>query len=301
MKTLVSVIVPTYNRWPMLGEAIESVLGQSFKGFELIVVDDGSEDGTAQNLMKYSSELRVLSQPRRGVAGARNVGARSSSGRYLAFLDSDDLWQPKKLEIQVGFMEGRPEAQICQTEEVWMRRGQRVNPRKKHRKPSGDIFRASLDLCLVSPSAVMVTRDLFQKVGGFDEAFSVCEDYDLWLRIAVDTPVYLIPDPLVLKRGGHQDQLSRSTWGLDRFRVLAIKKLLDTGLQGEKRMWAIGVLAKKVAVLAHGARKRGKEDEALIYERLLSEFIGEIGYGRPGDCCLRRSEGLAQTDSRSVA
>lgn len=301
MKSLVSVIIPTYNRWPMLGEAVESVLGQSFKGFELIVVDDGSEDGTARHLKRYSTDLRLLSQPRRGVAAARNLGARFSRGRYLAFLDSDDLWQPKKLEIQLAFMEARPAVRICQTEEIWIRRGRRVNPRKKHGKPSGDIFRASLDLCLVSPSATMMTKDLFHGVGGFDEAFPVCEDYDLWLRIAVNTPVHLIPDPLVLKRGGHLDQLSRSTWGIDRFRVRAIKKLLDAGLRGEKRAWAIEALAKKVAVLAKGARKRRKEDKALAYEGLLTEFIEEMNHGEPGDCRLRRGEGFAQTDSRSLA
>ena len=171
MKPHVSVIIPTYNRRQMLGDTVESVLSQSFKGFELIVVDDGSEDCTAEHLSKYGSSLRVISQPRRGVAAARNLGVRCSSGRYLAFLDSDDLWKPKKLEVQVTYMEELPEVQICQTEEIWIRNGVRVNPKKKHRKPSGDIFRPSLDLCLISPSAVMMTRELFKRVGGFDEGF----------------------------------------------------------------------------------------------------------------------------------
>ncbi|MBI2350389.1 MAG: glycosyltransferase, partial [Deltaproteobacteria bacterium] len=252
MQPLVSVIIPTHNRWPVLCDAIQSVLGQSYKGFELIVVDDGSQDGTADHLRRYGPRLRFFSQHRRGVAAARNLGVRCARGRYLAFLDSDDLWQPKKLEVQLAFMEARPEAQICQTEEIWIRYGRRVNPKRRHRKPSGDIFRASLDLCLVSPSAVMMTRELFERVGGFDETFIVCEDYDLWLRVSVDTPVYLIPDPLVLKRGGHKDQLSRSTWGLDRFRVMAIKKLLKSELSYEKREWVMEVLRKKTAILAHG-------------------------------------------------
>lgn len=274
MTPLVSVIVPTYNRRAMLRDAIESVLGQSYKGFELIVVDDGSQDGTVESLQKYGSSLCVLSQPRRGVAAARNLGSRSSSGRFLAFLDSDDLWQPKKLEVQVAFMEAHPEVRICQTEEIWIRRGVRVNPRRRHRKPSGDIFRASLDLCLVSPSSVMMTRELFERVGGFDEAFTVCEDYDLWLRVAVDTPVPLIPVPLVIKRGGREDQLSRSTWGLDRFRALALCKLLRAGIQGERRRWVLETLARKVAILAKGARKRGKEDEAAIYAAIMAQFSG---------------------------
>lgn len=281
MPSLVSIVIPTYNRWPMVRDAVESVLGQNYKQFELIVVDDGSQDKTVENLESYGSALRVISQSQRGVAAARNLGVRSSSGRYLSFLDSDDLWQPRKLETQVAFMDAAPEVQISQTEEIWIRKGVRVNPKKRHRKPSGDIFRASLDLCLVSPSAVMMTRELFERVGGFDETFTVCEDYDLWLRVAVDTPVPLIPVPLVLKRGGREDQLSRSTWGLDRFRVLALRKLLrsglsacpaQVGLRGEKRRWVMEALANKVAVLVQGARKRGKEGEALGYESILAQF-----------------------------
>lgn len=272
MSSLVSVIIPTYNRWPMVREAVESVLGQSLKGSELIVVDDGSGDGTVEGLRRYGSALRLLCQSRRGVAAARNLGVRSCSGRYLAFLDSDDLWRPAKLEVQLSFMESRPEAQICQTEEVWMRRGSRVNPRKRHRKPSGDIFRPSLELCLVSPSAVMMTRELFERAGGFDESLPVCEDYDLWLRVALAAPVHLIPEPLVVKRGGREDQLSRSVWGMDRFRILALHKLLRAGLSGERRRWVLEVLAKKVAILAQGARKRGREEEAEGYEKVLSDF-----------------------------
>jgi len=283
---LVSVILPTYNRWPMLSDAIGSVLGQSYKGFELIVVDDGSQDKTLENLGRYGPALRVISQSRRGVATARNVGVIWACGDYLAFLDSDDLWKPRKLEVQVAFMEERPEVQICQTEEIWMRRGVQVNPKKRHRKPSGDIFRRSLDLCLVSPSSVMMTKELFERVGGFDESFTVCEDYDLWLRVAVDNPVPLIPAPLVVKRGGHEDQLSRSTWGLDRFRVLALQKLLRSGIQGEKRRWVLEALARKVAILTQGARKRGKEDEAATYEAIMAQFSDPHPYPLPGRDCV---------------
>lgn len=275
MNPLVSVIVPTYNRWPMVTEAVDSVLGQSMGDFELIVVDDGSEDGTAEKLASYGASLSVISQPRRGVAAARNLGVSRSSGRYIAFLDSDDLWLPKKLEAQLGFMESRPGIEICQTEEIWLRQGVRVNPKARHRKPSGDIFRRSLELCLVSPSAVMMTRSLFDRSGGFDESFPVCEDYELWLRIAVNHRVPLLPVPLVIKRGGHPGQLSRSVWGLDRFRILALRKLIRSGLAGERRRWAVQVLARKVGIVAGGARKRGKEDEARKYEAILAEFSSE--------------------------
>jgi len=273
---LVSVIIPTFDRRSMVGYAVESVLKQSYTRYELIVVDDGSKDGSVERLQRYGSRVTLLSQPHCGVAAARNSGARWSGGRYLAFLDSDDLWHPSKLETQVDFMGRNPGVQICQTEEIWVRNGVRVNPKKRHHKPSGDIFRASLELCLVSPSAVMMTRELFMRLGGFDETFDVCEDYDLWLRIAVDTPVPLISEPLVVKRGGHGDQLSRSTWGLDRFRILALEKLLRSGLRGEKRRWAMEVLVGKVAILAQGARKRGRESEAQGYERILAGVVGRI-------------------------
>jgi GT2 family glycosyltransferase len=258
----------------MLQEAIDSVLAQRYRPFESIVVDDGSDDGTTEEIeRKYSHAVRVVSQPHRGVAAARNLGVRNSAGAYLAFLDSDDTWRPGKIEAQVAFMRRNSRAEICQTEEIWIRNGRRVNPKKRHRKPSGDVFRASLELCLVSPSAVLMTRELFDRVGGFDESFPVCEDYDLWLRILRDTPIHLIPEALAVKRGGHADQLSRSTWGFDRFRALSIKKLLDAGLSGEQRRWAVEVLARKVTVLANGARKRKHDGEAVGYEAMLESSL----------------------------
>jgi glycosyltransferase involved in cell wall biosynthesis len=302
MTSLVSVVIPTYNRWPMLREAIDSALTQSYRDFEVVVVDDGSEDGTAEKLSeRYGPAARVVAQARRGVAAARNLGVKCSRGGYLAFLDSDDLWRRRKLEIQMSFMQREPDWRICQTEEVWIRNGIRVNPKARHRKPSGDIFHRSLDLCLVSPSAVLMTRDLFETAGGFDESFPVCEDYDLWLHIAADHLVHLIPEPLVIKRGGHPDQLSGSTWGLDRFRVRAIKKLLDSGIQGEKRRWAIEAMARKVEILAQGARKRMQEREALQYQALLTDFIGELDHDRSANPGLLPAQGLSRANATALA
>ena len=266
---LVSVIIPTYDRWPVVGEAVESVLAQSFDDYELIVVDDGSTEETGDRLRQYGERLTVLTQRRGGVSAARNLGACRALGKYLAFLDSDDLWHPRKLQRQLDFMERNPEVEICQTDEIWIRNGARVNPRNRHRKPSGDVFRASLELCLVSPSAVMMRRELFERVGGFDESLPVCEDYDLWLRIARDTEIPLIPEALVTKRGGHADQLSRATWGLDRFRVLSIANLIEAGLDPERAGWALDAMAKKVTILAQGFRKRGNEAMARAYEERL--------------------------------
>ncbi len=296
MLPVVSVIIPTYNRWPFVREAVESVLAQSYRLFELIVVDDGSTDGTPDKLDEFGTKLRVIEQQRRGVSAARNQGAGAARGRYLAFLDSDDLWLPEKLAIQTRFMDEHPEIGICQTDEIWLRHGIRVNPKVKHSKPSGDIFQRSLDLCLVSPSAVLLTRELFRESGGFDENLPVCEDYDLWLRIAVRHTVPLIRKPLTIKRGGHNDQLSNSRWGMDRYRVTALAKLLRSGLAGERREWAIEALRRKITILAQGARKRGKEEQAAGYEALLAPFVEESGHVGGAGSRLREGKELSSAN-----
>lgn len=278
----VSVIIPTYNRCDFVREAMASVLAQTFQDFELIVVDDGSTDGTA-DIVREFPRTHYLLQENRGVSAARNAGVAVSRGELIAFLDSDDLWQPQKLATQVAFFAARPDAHICQTEEVWLRNGVRVNPRNKHRKPSGDIFAASLQLCLVSPSAVMMRRELFDHVGGFDEELLACEDYDLWLRISASEPVHLIAEALVIKRGGHADQLSHRFWGMDRFRVAALRKLLATGgLTLMQRQQVEAVLAEKCRILAQGAKKRGQDGD--VYLRIAEASMRkkaevEQGYG----------------------
>jgi len=125
------VVIPTYNRFPQVKHAIESVLSQTYRDFELWVVDDGSTDGTGEALRAYGDRITYVWQENNGVSAARNVGLRVSRGKYVAFLDSDDLWMPRKLEIQVRCMEENPQFPLCYTDEVWIRRGVRVNPKRK--------------------------------------------------------------------------------------------------------------------------------------------------------------------------
>jgi glycosyltransferase involved in cell wall biosynthesis len=268
----VSVIIPTYNRGWILKDAIDSVLAQEYTDFELIVVDDGSTDDTTDILDGFGSDIIVLQQDNQGVSAARNRGVAESRAQLVAFLDSDDMWLPQKLSRQVEFFETHPDALICQTEELWIRNGMRVNPKRRHRKLSGMIFEPSLALCLVSPSAVMIRRSLFDGVGLFDERMPACEDYDLWLRISCRYPVYLIDEHLIIKRGGHADQLSNAA-GLDKYRIESLKNIIDRGsLFHSQKLAAIKTLQDKSKIYADGCRKRGRKDEAIYYEALAEKY-----------------------------
>ncbi|MDF1592963.1 MAG: glycosyltransferase [Desulfobacterales bacterium] len=271
-KLTVTVIIPTYNRGWILKEAIDSVLAQDYKEFEIIVVDDGSTDTTTELLKTYGHHLTVIQQQNRGVSAARNDGIAAASGRYIAFLDSDDLWLPQKINQQVQFFALNPEALICQTEEIWIRNGRRVNPKLRHKKLSGMIFEPSLHLCLVSPSAVMIRRSLFDAVGLFDENLPACEDYDLWLRVSCRHPVYLIDTPLIIKRGGHPDQLSKAP-GLDKYRIQSLVKILESDLLSRvQKAAAVTVLKEKCAIYANGCLQRGRKEESLSYRALSDRF-----------------------------
>jgi glycosyltransferase involved in cell wall biosynthesis len=271
---LVSVIIPAYNRGWIIRDAIDSALNQKvFREFEVIVVDDGSIDDTPEILRSYQDRIMVLNQSNRGVSAARNKGVDAASGELIAFLDSDDKWLPQKLLVQVDFFSQHPDALICQTDELWIRNQLRINPKKRHKKPSGDIFESSLRLCLVSPSAVMMKKKLFYSVGRFDESLPACEDYDLWLRIGCRHPVYLIGRQLVVKRGGHPDQLSAAR-GLDQFRIRSLSKILDSGILNPMQSdAAVKTLADKCAVYSLGCRKRGRIDEAGYYHRLTQKYL----------------------------
>ena len=258
----VSVIIPTYNRARIVGEAIDSVLFQRYDDSELIVVDDGSTDGTEELVASYLPRLTYLYQEHQGVSAARNRGIASARGEYLSFLDSDDLWLRDKLSSQIHFMESHPECLICYTDEIWIRKGVRVNPMKKHRKYSGMIFEQCLPLCIVSPSSVLIARTLLDEVGIFDETLEVCEDYDLWLRIAARYPLDFINTPLIIKRGGHADQLSRKYTGQDRFRIQVLAKLLEGDfISPRQRELAWRELLRKCEIYGKGCIKRGKREE----------------------------------------
>ncbi len=261
----VSVVIPTYNREDRLPSAIRSVLEQTAAPAEVIVVDDGSTDGTPA-LVRDFPEVRYLRQENQGVSAARNHGISAAKHDWIALLDSDDEWLPRKVERQWRALERDPRFRFCHTDEIWIRKGRRVNPMKKHAKHGGHIFRHCLPLCVISPSSALIHRDLFERFGMFDPELPVCEDYDLWLRICVREPVLYVDEPLLLKFGGHEDQLSHAYWGMDRFRIHALEKLIQSGdLAGEDLTAALETLYGKIDIFAAGAEKRRRFEEADRY------------------------------------
>jgi len=294
---LISVIIPTYNRAAVLPRAIDSVLAQKGADFELIIVDDGSTDDTCHKVTKTQGQMAIYHEtesvrvacgmwpynakyyPFRvvrcaencGPAAARNLGILSAKGEWIAFLDSDDEWKPGKLKAQLEFFRENPDYRICQTEEIWIRNGVRVNPMKKHQKSGGWIFEKCLPLCVVSPSAVMMHRTLFDEVGLFDESLPACEDYDLWLRIAAKYPIGLIEKPYLFKYGGHADQRSREFPAMDQFRIRSLAKILSQNiLTPEQASATRKTLEEKAAIFIAGALKRGKEKEAEEIQKLVT-------------------------------
>ena len=213
---LVSVVIPTYNRVALLAEAVRSVLAQTFTDFELIVVDDGSTDHTKAMVDGLADpRVRVISLPHSGLPGrARNAGITQARGRYVAFLDSDDLWDSTKLADQLAVLSNQPECRWCHTggrciDEVGA-------PHARWPMPRFALQGSIAELMLrrragVNSSSVLVERALLREVGAFDETFVFGEDYDLWVRLALRSPVACIRDPRVQRRI-HSSQFIGSGW-----------------------------------------------------------------------------------------
>ncbi|MFQ6037203.1 MAG: glycosyltransferase family 2 protein [Candidatus Aminicenantales bacterium] len=278
----VSVIIPTYNRGYIVREAIQSVLDQEFfkssspgSAFELWVVDDGSTDSTRDVVASFPEPVKYIRQEHRGVSAARNLGLRVSSGDFIAFLDSDDLWTKYKMRAQMSFMQAYPEAMVCYTEETWIRNGVVINPGKKHEKVSGWIFERVLPLCLLSLSSAVFRRGVFRVLGDFDERLPVCEDYDFGIRLASRYPVHLIPRRLIIKRGGHADQLSKKFWGIDRFRIQALEKALNSGLTPDQQRLVRSEIVRKARILLEGSEKRGRVQETKRWADLIQKYQKE--------------------------
>ena len=273
---LVSAIIPTYNRVSFVREAINSVLAQKYTDYEIIVVDDGSNDNTHAVLTALNQQIRIIRQPNLGVSAARNAGILAAKGTYLAFLDSDDLWQKNKLLHQIQFFQNHPAAKICYTGETWIRNGRHINQTKNHTKYDGWIFEHLLPRCIISASSIMFHREIIEKVGLFDTSLTVCEDYDMWLRLGARFPIYLLPEEYIIKRDGHPGQLSHQYWGMDRWRVQALANLLKSSeLTTRQRFLVIAELQRKYQILIQGFEKHGKTAAAAQYRQLAETYSEE--------------------------
>ena len=270
---LVSVVIPTFDRRALLQEAVASVRAQTYVNLEIIVVDDGSRDETSR--MRGGGGLHVLRIPHCGRPGrVRNAGVRSASGRYLAFLDSDDLWRPTKIERQLAALRDHPEAPLCHTRETWLRDGRTVSQSGQRHRRSGFVLADALKKCIIGPSTVMMERQLFLDLGMFDPRLEIAEDYELWLRVTAGVPVGYIDEPLVIKRGGHADQLSEKYGQIEIFRIKALLLNLEEGFfDGEQRQLAARELVRKCRIYAQGCRKRGRDEEARRYLEIAGRYV----------------------------
>ena len=272
-KYKISVVIPTLNRINTLQRALDSVINQTYKPAEIIVVDNGSSDGTLRFLREQYPKITILTENKIGVSSARNKGIKKSINQWIALLDSDDAWHPRKLEIQTSMLDSAlKEYNLIHTDEVWFRNNKHINQMKKHKKQGGYIFERCLSLCCISPSSVLFKKKILDKVGLFDESLPVCEDYDMWLKICSSEEVLFAQDKLTYKYGGHKDQLSKSYWGMDRFRIKSIENIIKNfDLTYKQKKQAKKELIKKLKIIINGAFKRNNLS-------IVNEFSTKLEY-----------------------
>ena len=274
----ISVIIPTYNRCDLLKRAINSVIKQTITPKEIIIVDNGSTDQTYQMVSSLFPEINYFIEKKRGVSAARNKGILESKSKWIAFLDSDDAWKPTKLEKQIEFsIFNQDKYRIIHTDETWYRNKKFLNQLKKHKKSGGNIFKNSLQLCCISPSSVVLKKQIFEEYGLFDENLEVCEDYDMWIRITSKEEVGFLDSPLVLKYGGHSDQLSKKFWGMDRFRIKSLEKnLKNEHFSKSQKINVLDTLIEKLTIVSDGALKRGNKEIFKKYNDKLQDWSIEL-------------------------
>ena len=279
----VSVIVPTCNRRELLLRALHSVSRQSLRCQEIVVIDDASTDCSREYIEACCNQgaapvVRWLRLPsNQGPAAARNFGIRQARCELVAFLDSDDHWEPQKLELQAEAMERFPQYLISHTRERWLWRGQHHKQKSRQIPCHGEIFSQCLELCAVGMSTVMARRELFASIGLFDEGMRCCEDYDFWLRVSSRYPFLLLDEELTIREGGREDQLSHQhRVGMDRLRINSLVRLLRSGgLNGEQQSQALEQLRRKCEIYGKGCCKHGKELEGRRYLALAAGISAE--------------------------
>ncbi len=274
----ISVVIPTFNRCELLKRAVSSVFNQTIPIREIIIVDNGSTDNTGEMIASLFPKTIYIHEKRKGVSFARNLGITKCHSRWIAFLDSDDAWKPQKLEEQLFFINNiNKKYRIIHTNEIWYKNNKFQNQLRKHKKSGGDIFQKSLELCCVSPSSTLIKKKVFEDYGFFDESLDVCEDYDMWIRITAKEEVGFLDKPLVIKYGGHDDQLSKKYWGMDRFRIKSLEKnLKNNWFTANQKKSVLNILIKKLSIVSNGAKKRDNQKLYIKYMDKLNYWLLEL-------------------------
>ena len=274
----ISVVIPTFNRCELLKRAVSSVFNQTIPIREIIIVDNGSTDNTGEMIASLFPKTIYIHEKRKGVSFARNLGIKKCHSRWIAFLDSDDAWKPQKLEEQLFFINNiNKKYRIIHTNEIWYKNNKFQNQLRKHKKSGGDIFQKSLELCCVSPSSTLIKKKVFEDYGFFDESLDVCEDYDMWIRITAKEEVGFLDKPLVIKYGGHDDQLSKKYWGMDRFRIKSLEKnLKNNWFTANQKKSVLNILIKKLSIVSNGAKKRDNQKLYIKYMDKLNYWLLEL-------------------------
>ena len=251
----ISVVIPTYNRASLVVRAVESVLQQSYP-CDCIVIDDASTDDTLDQLSVFGDRIQiVLLSKNQGVSAARNQGVLLSKTPWIAFLDSDDVWKPDKLAKQVAYLKRHPLFDITQSDEDWICNEKLKQKKVYHLKQEGWFFHRCLERCLISPSAVLLTKRLFDDYNGFNPDLPACEDYDLWCRITRDYPVGFNKDVGMVKYAGHANQLSALPF-LDQYRLKTLSFLYDQEKNMVYKLLIATLLMLKERIVSQGKLKR---------------------------------------------
>jgi glycosyltransferase involved in cell wall biosynthesis len=230
----VSVIIPAYNAEAFVVDTVNSVLNQTCQDLEVIVVDDGSKDGTVAALEQFGARIRVHQQANGGVARARNAGVGLASGSWIAFLDADDLWLPEKLERQLAVAS----APMTYTDRINIGARGPLPEVQSEITPmhDGDVFEALLrEGNFITNTSVMIRRELFEKLGGFYTGLNGTEDWDLWIRVAEHHRIGFVPQPLVKYRF-HEASISRNYVRMSRERMQVIERALALD-RGKSLAW----------------------------------------------------------------
>ena len=269
----VSVIIHTYNNEKFIGETIESVLNQTYKDYEIIVVDDGSVDGTRDALLPYMHGIRYHYKENGGIASAKNAGISLSHAEFVAFLDHDDLWVPDKLMLQMECFIENPQAGLVYTKYTSFKNGKelRTKPEKGY---SGWIFKELLSKSFIQTSTVVVKRECLDAVGPYDETFFLGDEYDMFLRIARKFQCGFVDKGLTRYRV-HDTNASNNDFLFDNENLGVYKKIYNsfTNLDGVEKKILRKRIARYSMKVAEGLYSQGKLEESREYQKEALSYL----------------------------